>query len=78
MYDKAISNDPFMLKYCLGRYKTQEMCHKAVDDFLPALKFVPVWFVTSKMIKKLDALFANDVILFFDEDCGNVHFLVVK
>ena len=53
------------------------MCHKAVDDFLPALKFVPVWFVTSKMIKKLDALFAN-VILFFDEDCGNVNFLVVK
>ena len=29
------------------------MCNKAIDDFLPALKFVPYWFVTSKMIKKL-------------------------
>ena len=29
------------------------MCDKAVNDFLPALKFVPDWFVTSKMIKTL-------------------------
>ena len=26
------------------------MCYKAVDDCLAALKFVPDWFVTSKMI----------------------------
>ena len=45
--------DPFKLKYCHDRYKTQEMCNKAVDDFLPALKFVRDWFVTSKMIKRL-------------------------
>ena len=33
------------------------MCDKAVDDFLPALKFVHDWLVTSKMIKELhDAL----------------------
>ena len=25
------------------------MCDKAVDDCLAALKFVPDWFVTSKM-----------------------------
>ena len=28
------------------------MCDKAVDIFLPTLKFVPDWFVISKMIKK--------------------------
>ena len=40
------------------------MRHKAIDIFLPKLKSVPDWFVTSKMIKKLDdALFANDDII---------------
>ena len=76
MCDKAFFEDPFMLKYCLDRYKTQEMCGKAVDDFLPTLKFVPDWLVTSKMIKKLyDTVFADDDILFFVEDSGNVSFL---
>ena len=28
---KVISEEPFMLKCCLDRYKTQEMCDKAVD-----------------------------------------------
>ena len=28
------------------------MCVEAVDDCLAALKFIPDWFVTSKMIKK--------------------------
>ena len=28
------------------------MCDKTVDDFLPVLKFIPSWFVTSKIIKK--------------------------
>ena len=51
------------------------MCDKAVDDFLPALKFVPEWFVTSKMIKNLDnALFANDHIIFINEASGDVTF----
>ena len=36
------------------------MYDKAVDAFLPTSKFVPDWFVTSKMIKKLDhELFSN-------------------
>ena len=38
MCDKIVSDDPFQLKYCHERYKTQEMCNIAVDDFLPALK----------------------------------------
>ena len=36
------------------------MCDKAVYDCLVALKFVPDWFVTSKMIKILfTALYAD-------------------
>ena len=42
---------------------------------LSALKFVPEWFVTDKMIRKLhEVLFANDDILFFDEDFGKITF----
>ena len=69
---KAVSNDPFNLKYYLDRYKTRKMYDKAVDDFLPALEFVSNWFVVSKMIKKLhNAFFTDDDILF---DSGNVTF----
>ena len=64
-----------MLKYCRDRYKTQKMCGKAVDDFLPAVNFADDWFVTSKMIKKLhNALFTDDDKLFFDENSCNVRF----
>ena len=69
----AVSNYHFRLKYCLNKNKTQEVCDKAVDDFLAALKFVPDLFLTSKMIGKLrNALFADDDIIFFDEDSDNV------
>ena len=49
------------------------MCDKAVDDCLAALKFIPYWLVTSKMIKKLfTALHADDNnILYFNENSGN-------
>ena len=64
-----------MLKYCLDKYKTQEMCDKAVNAFLAALKFVPDGFVTKKMIKKLDDdLFANNDIIFVTEDSNYVTF----
>ena len=50
------------------------MCDKAVNDFLPVLKFVPDWFVASKIIKKLhNAIFADDILI-FDEDSRNVTF----
>ena len=79
MCNKVISEDPFMRKHCLDRYKTQEMCDKAVDDFLPALKFFPGWFVTKKMVKKLDDdLFCNDDIIFVNKGFNNVTFLVMK
>ena len=57
MCGKVVFRHLLMLKYSLGRYKSQEMCHKAVNAFLPALKFVPDWFVISKMIKKLTMIF---------------------
>ena len=53
MCDKSAFKDSFMLKYCHDRYKTQELCDKNVDDFLPAFKFVPDWFVTRKLIETL-------------------------
>ena len=51
------------------------MCDKDVDDCLAVLKFVPDWFVTSKMIKELfTALYADENILYFNEHFGNVVF----
>ena len=42
---------------------------KLFSDFIPALKFVLDWSVTSKIIKKFYiVLYADDDILFFDED----------
>ena len=49
------------------------MCDEAVDDSLAALKLIPDCFVTSKMIKKLvTALYADENILYFNEDSGNM------
>ena len=62
-----------MLKYCLHRCKTQEICNKAVDAYLPTLEFVLDWFVTSKIIKKRDHdLFTNNDIIFINEDSSYV------
>ena len=65
MCDEIVSKDPFMFKYCLGRYNTQKICDKSDDAFLPTLKFVPGWFATRKNIKKLDddLFFDGDIIL---------------
>ena len=57
------------------KYITQKICDEAVDDSLAALKLIPDWFVTRKMIKKLfTALYADENILYFNEDSGNVVF----
>ena len=75
MCDRVVFEDPFLRVYYPDKYKTQRMCDKAVDDSLAALKFVPGWFVTTKMIKKLfAALYADQNILYFNEDSGNVVF----
>ena len=42
---------------------------------MAALRFIPDWFVTSKMLEKFhDAFNSNDNILFFDEDFSKVTF----
>ena len=47
----------------------------AADDSLAALKLILDWFVTSKMIKELyTALYADENILYFNDDSGNVVF----
>ena len=51
------------------------MCDEAVDDSLAALKLILDWFVTSQMIKELyTVLYADENILYFNEDSGNVTF----
>ena len=43
------------------------MCDEVVDNSLAALKFIPDWFVTGKMIKKpFTALYADE-----NEDSGS-------
>ena len=42
------------LSYSIDSYRTQEICYKSVDACLPALKFVPDWFVTKNKLEKLD------------------------
>ena len=61
MCDKVVFKKPKMIKYCPCRCETQKMCDKAVDACLSALKFVPDWFVTSKMLEILDnVVLSND------------------
>ena len=50
MYDKVVPEDLFILKYCLDRYKTQEMSDKTVDTFLLTLKFVPKFLIMSHFL----------------------------
>ena len=69
MCDKIASNDLFKLNIVMIDIRLK-MYNKAVDDFLPAIKFD--WFVTSKMIKKLlTAWYAEDNMLYFNKDSGN-------
>ena len=42
--------------------------------FLNAMKLIPDWFDTNKMIKKLFTVYADENILYFDENSGNVVF----
>ena len=75
MCDRVVSEDHFLMVYCPDQYKTQKMCDNATDDSLVALKLIPDWFVSSKKIKKLfTALYADENILYFNKDSGNVVF----
>ena len=52
--DRTIFEDTFMLLFYPDENKSQKIRDEAVDNnFLEGLKFIPDWFVTSKMIKTL-------------------------
>ena len=55
-----------MLKHCVDRYNTQEMCGKAVGACLSAFKFV-----TNKMLEKLGNPVFYDYIIFANVDFNN-------
>ena len=75
MCERVVSEDPFLIVYCPDKYKNKKMCDEAVDDSLAALKLILDWFVTSQMIKELyTVLYADENILYFNEDSGNVTF----
>ena len=57
MFDKVVSEDPFLIVYCPDKYKIQIMCREAVDDSLAVLKLKPDWIVISKMINELFTAF---------------------
>ena len=51
------------------------MSDETVDDCLAALKFIPDWFVTRKMLEKSDKpLHANNDV-FYNEDSYRVTFI---
>ena len=54
--------------------KLKRMCDEAVDDSPAALKCIPDWLVSSKMVKNLlSALYADDIV-YFNEDFGEALF----
>ena len=53
MFDRVVSEGPFLIAYCPDKYKTQRMCDEAVDGSLAALKLIPDWVITNKMINEL-------------------------
>ena len=68
-----------MIVYCLGKDKTQRKYGEAVDECLPALKFIPDRFATSKMLETFDKAFlANDDISFLIKTSIKSHLFLVK
>ena len=71
--------DNAILVYCLNGHKSQRMRNGDVDDCLATLKFIPDWFVTSKMLETFhNALLANEEMLFLMKILIKSHFLPIK
>ena len=70
MCDKVIFKEPFILKYCHDRHKTQEMCDKAVDIFYQHYNLFLTTLLQIKCFKKLDNdVFSNNIVfLYADSD----------
>ena len=75
MCNSFIFEDPFATRYVPDQCKTRQMYDEAVDDSLAALKFFRDWLVASKIIKRLvTTLYADDNVIYFNEDSGDVIF----
>ena len=69
---RVVSEDSLLYYIDLIIFKTQELCEEAVDDSLAALKLIPDSFVTIKRLKKkINSLYADENILYFNEDSSN-------
>ena len=53
--DKAVDTYLSTIEYVSDQFKTQEMCNKAVNDFLPVLNLFLIGFL--QLIKKLLLLY---------------------
>ena len=74
MCDRVVSKDSLLILYYPDKFEIQRKCDEAVDDSLASLKLIADWFVASRMITKFTALWADENILYFNEDSGNVVF----
>ena len=73
MCDINDSEDSFSIMLLINI--RQKMCDKAFADSLATWKLILDWFVASKMIKELfTTLYADENILYFNEDSSNVAF----
>ena len=63
MCDKALEVDPWSLYDVPDLLKTQQMCGKAVKDYLSSLQFVPDWFFAQQQI---DVWYDDDY--WYDDD----------
>ena len=79
MFEKTVSKNPFLLEHCPDKYKSQKMYDKVVGDCPAALKFLPDWFLTSKMIKNFMLLNTQMMVyLFLINILVMSHFVVMK
>ena len=75
----VVSLYPSLIAYYPAKYIIQKKCDEAVDESLVALKLIPDQFVTSKVIKNfLTTLFADENMLYFNENSGDVTFCCDK
>ena len=51
MFDKVVSENLFMLKYCHDRFKSHEICYKFVNDFLAVSSLFQISFLQVKILK---------------------------
>ena len=52
MYEHVVKKLPFLLRYVLDQYKTQQMCDKTILENAGTLKYVPGCFRNQEMRSK--------------------------